>query len=185
MSNRVTLLLIAACFITPMIAAYVVFHFWQPQSHMNYGELIAPQPMPDIALKLTNGENFHLKQLRGKWIMLQVDSGECQQSCAQKLYNMRQVRLAQGKDMSRVERVWLITGEMAPNSAITGDYLGTWFVKANQAVFLQGLPKQDVVSKHIYIIDPLGNLMLRYPENADPRGMNKDLQRLLKVSSVG
>lgn len=184
-SGRIKILLLAAFFLLPFVAAYLTYYFWKPQSHTNYGELISPRVLPDIPLKLIDGTPFHLKQLRGKWVLLQVDSGNCHERCLQKLYNMRQIRLVQGKEMARIERVWLITNNVAPAPELNNEYTGTWQVRIGRSALLQQLSNQDSITKHIYLIDPLGNLMMRFPENPDSRRMIKDIQRLLKVSRIG
>ena len=132
-----------------------------------------------------DGAPFQLSQLRGKWVLVTLDSGRCDAYCDRKLIYMRQLRLTQGKDMERVERVWLISDNTAPPAAAVSDSQGTWLVRAAGSELLRQLPVQSALADHIYIVDPLGNLVLRYPRDTDASRMRKDLERLLKVSRIG
>lgn len=183
--NQIKLLLLLALFVAPVVASYVVFYFWQPQQRTNYGELLPPKPVPETTLQLTDGSPFSFARMKGKWILLTVDSGACKAYCLEKLYDMRQVRLTQGKDMDRIERVWLIDDEVAPAAATVAEFDGTWVVRAQRSPLLKWLPATHSSEDHIYLIDPLGNLIMRYPRSPDARKMVKDIVRLLKVSQVG
>jgi len=171
--------------VAPLIAAYVVFEFWSPVRRMNYGELIKPLSLPETALARLDGRSFRLSELKGRWVMVQVDEASCAEACRNKLYQMRQVRLTQGRDMQRVERVWLVADDVPVAQSLVENYAGTHIVRARNSVLLARFPAEHDVRDHIYLIDPLGNLMLRFPRNADPSRMKKDLERLLKVSWVG
>jgi cytochrome oxidase Cu insertion factor (SCO1/SenC/PrrC family) len=184
--GRIELLVILLVCAAPVVAAYLAFHLWQPQQGtMNYGELLPPRPLPDDALQLVDRRAFHLSELRGKWVLLQVDSAACNQNCQKKLYYLRQVRLTQGKDMQRIERVWIIDDNGTPQQNLMQEYAGTWFILGAGSTLLAALPTQGSAKDHVYVIDPQGNLMLRFPRNADPRKMVKDITRLLKVSQIG
>lgn len=169
----------------PVAASYLIYYFWQPAHTVNYGDLIGPLALPDPALTLADGAPFRLSQLRGKWVLVSVDSGGCGVHCDEKLLYMRQLRLTQGKDADRVERVWLITDDLAPRAESVANYPGTWLVRAAATGLSALFPAQGAVSDHIYVVDPLGNLMLRFPREPDPRRMIKDLSRLLRASQIG
>ena len=183
--GRLSLLLIAATAAAPVIAAYILFHFWRPSSFTNYGQLLPPASIADVSIGQADGREFRLDALKGKWVLLMVDSGTCDGFCRQKLYKMRQVRLTQGKDMERIERAWLIDDEARPSGELAAEYGGTRIVSARGSPLLSRLPADISVRDHIYVVDPLGNLMMRYPRDADPNRMKKDVTRLLKVSGVG
>lgn len=185
LSNKQTLLLIAAVCAIPIAAAYFMFFFAPPQQGMNYGELIEARPLPAHRLSGLDGRPFSLAELKGKWIMLQVDASSCDPRCRQALYHMRQVRTAQGKEMDRIERVWLLTDGGAPDAELLRQHEGTRVARLDDSVLEAALPADAGRSAHIYLIDPLGNVMLRYPENPDPKRMIKDFERLLKYSRVG
>jgi cytochrome oxidase Cu insertion factor (SCO1/SenC/PrrC family) len=179
-----SLWLIVALTAAPVAASYLLYYFWQPGRTANYGELIEPRPLPDPKLTLAGGAPFQLSQLRGKWLLVSVDSGRCDAHCDRKLLYLRQLRLTQGKNAERVERVWLVSDDAAPRNEAFSLYQGTWVVRA-EAGLLQHFPARGTVSDHIYLVDPLGNLMMRFPRDPDPRLMIKDLARLLKASQIG
>ena len=183
--RRTVLWVMLAVTIAPVAASYLIYFFWPPSRTVNYGELIEPRPLPDARLALADGTPFRLSSLRGKWILVTVDSAACDAYCEKKLYYMRQVRLAQGNEMERVERVLLINDDatLVPDKLAT--YAGTWLIRAGGSNILGLFPAQGIRSAHIYLIDPLGNLMMRYPPEPDARRMIKDLKRLLKASRIG
>jgi hypothetical protein len=148
-------------------AAYVLG--WRSGATSNYGELLPPRAVSAPALE----------PLRGKWVLVTLDAAACDASCEKKLYIVRQIRRAQGKDMDRVERFWALTDGAKPRpelvAAIEGTYVGTLAAGA--------FPGN--AADYIYLVDPLGNVMMRYPRDPDPSKMIKDLQRLLKYSRSG
>lgn len=185
-TSRWPLVWVAVASVAPFVLAYLTFYFWAPAGRMNYGELIEPaRPLADEALVRVDGQPFRLASLRGKWVLMQVDPGACDEACQRRLYHMRQVRRAQGKNMDRVERVWLVSDDAPLDSAVTRAFEGTYFVRAAGSRLLREPPLAGESGGHIYLIDPLGNLMLRFPRDADPSRMKRDVERLLKVSQIG
>lgn len=182
--RRIALAILALC-AAPFTAAWFAYFLWPPQSRVNYGDLIEARPLSDPALSSIDGVPFRLSQLRGKWILLQLDSGACGGECRKKLLYMRQVRLALGRDAERVERVWLLTDGAVPDAARLSDFAGTLVVRTAGSPILGEFPAARTPTSHIYVVDPLGNLMLRFPADPDPRRMLKDLTRLLRASRVG
>lgn len=185
MKPRTTLILIALVAAFPLVGAYVAYYVWQPEKRMNHGDLITPSPLPAGTLQTLQGDAFDFAALKGKWILLHADAGACDERCRSKLYAMRQVRLAQGKDMVRIERVWLLSDETLPAPGLLAEYEGTLVVRAAGTPLLAGLPAPRERAAHLYVIDPMGNLMMRFPENPDPRGVIKDLGRLLRPGRIG
>jgi predicted nucleic acid-binding Zn ribbon protein len=183
-SRRLALVILALC-AAPFVAAWLAYFVWPPQSRVNYGDLIDARPLMDPVLRGIDAKPFRVSQLRGKWILLQLDSGDCSEECRKKLVYMRQVRLALGKDAERVERVWLLTDGAIPEAAQLRDIQGTFVAQAAGSALLSEFPAAQNASGHIYVVDPLGNLMLRFPTDPDPRRMLKDMTRLLSVSRVG
>ena len=181
-------LVIAIC-AGPMIASYFTYYVIKPQGRTNYGTLLDPRlyPMPVLDTKTPDGKSIPLASLKGRWIMLQVSGADCGEPCKTKLFEMRQLRLTQGKNMDRVGRAWLITDDKPLDAALMHEYDGTYFLRANAAAVRAWLPVDIGTSAtdHIYLIDPLGNLMMRFPKNADPNKIKKDLTKLLMASSIG
>jgi hypothetical protein len=182
--RRVALVILVLC-AAPSVAAWFAYFVWQPESRANYGELIEPHRLPDPEMQGLDGKPFRLTQLRGKWIVLQIDSGACTEGCRKKLLYMRQLRLAQGKDAGRIERVWLLADQASPDAALIREFEGTRIARAAGSPVLAEFPAARSAVDHIYLVDPLGNLMLCFPADPDPQRMLKDLARLLKASRIG
>src|SRR5512140_685378 len=139
-TSRINLWLIGLLCAAPVAASYFAFYFAPPLRHTNYGELLATGPLSDERLQLADGAAFQLGRLRGKWILLMVDSGDCDEFCRHKLFTLRQLRLSQGKDMERIERAWLLSDAVAPPEGIVKDYEGTWLVRAAGSELIRQLP---------------------------------------------
>src|SRR5258706_7659540 len=151
----------------PVAASWLVWRFdLAPGATGNYGLLLPPRPLSAPAVAAH----------RGKWVLVQFDGGACDPWCERKLYIMRQIRRAQGKDMQRVERLWLLTDPVQPRAELRAAIEGTVIAPAGAGA---DFPAERSVIDHIYLVDPLGNLMMRFPREADPSRMIKDLQRLL------
>ena len=173
--GRVKLALLAAFFLLPIGASWLIWWFdLAPGVAGNYGTLLAPRAaaLPPLA------------GLKGKWVLVQFDGGACDAACERKHYFMRQVRRAQGKQMGRIERLWLVTDAVQPASALLAAIEGT-AIQLQSATLAATFPAGGSVRDHIYLVDPLGNLMMRFPREPDPARVIKDLQRLLKASSFG
>jgi hypothetical protein len=180
--NRLILWLVLGLCAAPVVASFVAYYWLRPSGHVNYGELLTPQPMPAAALSTLDGKPFRWSDLDREWVLVIADSAACDQRCREKLIYTRQVRLAQGKESERVERVWLLTDGGTPEAALVADHPGLHVVRADGSEALRILPAKTSPAAHVYVVDPLGNLMMRFPENADPRRMLKDLSRLLRHS---
>lgn len=180
-SRRILWLLIALC-AAPIIASYLAYYVWQPSGHVNYGELLEPRLMPNAALQSAEGKPFRFSDLKGEWVLLVADRAECGERCRTKLTYTRQVRLAQGRETERVERVWLVTDSGMPSPALLAEHPGLRVVRAETSEVLKALPASTTPADHIYVMDPLGNVMMRFPEDPDPRRILKDVSRLLRHS---
>ena len=169
----------------PATKNLIAHYNWQPRGGVNYGELIPARSLSDLLLRHLDQRAFRLSELKGKWILLQLDEADCAAACRAKLYDMRRLRLAQGREMERVERVWLILDEAPLETLLLREYDGTRMLRAAGSPLLAEFPPAGSVRDHIYVIDPHGNLMLRFPKDADPRKMHQDLARLLRASRIG
>ena len=180
-SRRPLWILIALC-IAPIIASYIAYYWWPPSEHVNYGELLEPHPLPDVELKTLDGKPFRWSELKGEWVLAVIDSGACDAWCQKKLIYIRQVRLAQDKEAERIHRVWLITDDVTPERALILGHEGLRMLRAGASPLLAAFPATRSRTDPIYVVDPLGNLMMRYPRDADPRRILKDVARLLRHS---
>jgi hypothetical protein len=184
--GRIRMLLIFLVCAAPVIASYVTFYFFRPDGRVNYGTLIEPaKPLPDASLTLLDGKPFRLSEFRGKWVLLTFDGGDCPGVCAEKLFKMRQVRTMQGKERERLERAWIITDQAQLSTQIIREHDGMKMLRAGTSPLVGEFPADGERTDHIYLIDPLGNLVLRYPDEPDIRGVANDLTRLLKASRIG
>jgi cytochrome oxidase Cu insertion factor (SCO1/SenC/PrrC family) len=185
LTPRSKFLLLVAVFVVPVIAAYLAFFGWRPAGHTNYGELITVTPLQQTAGALHDGTPFDLNTLQGKWVMVHVGPATCDADCAQQLYLMRQTRIAQGKAQSRIERLWVLSGDGAADPALLADHPGLHVWRPADAAFIEQFPATVERAHHIYLVDPLGNLMLRFPAEPEPKRIMKDLKLLLKASQIG
>ena len=187
--GRWKLLLIVAMCAAPVIASYFTYYVIKPTARTNYGDLLDPRnyPIPQLGATTLDGQPIALDAYKGKWIMLQTDDANCQDACKEKLLDMRQVRLMQGKEMDRIERVWLITDDQPLDTLLMREYDGTHMLRVKRAALAGWLPVAagGALADYIYIVDPLGNLMLRFPKKPDPYKMKKDIAKLLTASSIG
>ena len=180
--------LLAAMFFGPLAVAWVLYFDsgWRPGSTTNHGELVSPAvPLPPAALPTPGGDRLDADFLHGHWTLLYVGGETCGETCRRALHDSRQARLALGRLMDRVQRVYLYPGA-APDPAFLADEHPELVAAAvggpEGRALLETLPS---TSEGFWLVDPLGNVMMRYPPDADPEGMLKDLKKLLRVSRIG
>lgn len=195
--NRASLLLIFALFAAPVVMAWLLFFVfpgWVPTSTSNHGTLIQPiRPLPEFRLPTVAGETVDAGFLQGEWTFVYVHQGACEASCVQQLYKMRQVRLTQGKNIDRLQRLmlWDASGvDAAHRDQLQQHFPGQVSAilpnSASALLAVFAIDKQaPLAGERLYLVDPLGNLMMMYGPDDDPRGIIKDLERLLKYSGLG
>jgi hypothetical protein len=185
--GRLKMLLIFAVCASPVLLGTLAYWFYRSESTTNYGSFIEPQR-----------QAVGLESFRGKWVMFTIDSPQCDEFCAKRLYLMRQLRLTQGKDKDRLERVLLLSEPGKAEFLTSGveslekvhEGMHQLFLDADQRARLLGIEGQTlstdrIADKGIYLVDPLGHVMMRFPDDPDPSRMKKDLGKLLKWSRVG
>lgn len=195
-SGRKKLLVIFGLFAVPLLLATVWFHAVRfsggSWGNTAKGELITPAvPLEGIALT-ENGQPFDIDGLRGKWTIFYVpDALQCGEDCGEHLMLIRQLRLALNHRMERVQRVVLLDQPSVPE-AMQQAQLGLRVVTGSDAqreAFIGRLSQPteglEPVASPIYIIDPFGNLMMRFSPDQLPDQVHKDLKRLLKASRIG
>ena len=185
---------LAALFFLPLLASAWLYYgtSWRPGGHVNHGELIQPpRPLPQVELpRITlTGEPAvpDTPLFRNKWTLVYVGDGGCDASCQGTLYVMRQTRLALGTEMTRLERVFLVTANCCAKDYLARQHAGIAVLDASGAGGAQLLgqfPAGDRAHT-LFVIDPMGNLMMRYDVRRDPRGLLVDLRRLLELSQIG
>jgi hypothetical protein len=180
---RVLYAVIALCS-APVLASYLAYYVFPPSGRTNYGTLITPRPMPTAPFAALDGRPFSFRELAGRWVMVAAAPAACDAACASALLQMRQQRLMTGKERDRVERVWLITDDAPVASELLREYDGTFFVRAQSATVRELLAADGgPLTGHVWLVDPMGNLMLRWPQDPEPQRVKKDLSRLLAASS--
>ncbi|WP_407669209.1 SCO family protein [Orrella marina] len=174
----------------PVIAAFVVYYYpsLQPEGQTNYGSFVQPQkplPGPDT-LKVTtlDGKPFDLETIKGQWVFVTADNASCEEDCAKKLFIIRNVHAMTGKNVERLARVWFVTDDEPVPEKVLEAYKGTLMLRADPEQLAQYLDR-DGLEKSIWIIDPLGNLIMQYPEDPDPLRIRKDIGKLLHNSRIG
>ncbi len=176
-----TLLLLAAVTIAPVIASYTVYYLFPREPAANYGTLLPTAPIPGVEGARPDGSRFRLDDLRGRWVLVAYGSGECDTACERKLYATRQARTMQGREQDRIVRAWFVLGDAAPPAALLAQHPGLVVIRVPESVPAQ-FPGG---AAPLYLIDPLGNLVLQYPADPDIKGIADDLTRLLKASRIG
>ena len=187
---------LVALFFAPLLIAFALYYGgdgWRPAGSTHHGDLIDPaRPLPQVALPAPAGLELALESLRGKWTLIYIGGGQCDARCQAALVHMRQSRLALGDDMTRVNRLFLSTGDCCDQSYLDKEHAGLLVAHVDNPAgqqLLAAFPSyaQQPVSTagRIYIVDPLGNLMMSYAPDAPPKGLLEDMEKLLKLSHIG
>jgi len=196
--NLRTLAGLAALFFLPLLASFWLYYGtgWRPAGHVNHGELITPaRPLPAVTLPrvaLTAAAAHEPSAaypalFHGKWMLVYVGDGRCDSSCRQSLYVMRQTRLALGTEMTRVARVFLVSSHCCAKEYLAREQAGIAAFDAGSTGgtrLLSEFPAADSPNS-LFVVDPLGNLMMRYDVRRDPGGLLIDLKKLLGLSQIG
>jgi hypothetical protein len=185
-SGRLKMLIVLIVCAAPVIASYFMYYVVRPEARRNYGELIEPaKPMPALNAVDATGQTVPLSVLKDQWLFVSVGDTACDAVCERHLYLQRQLREGLGKDKDRLDWVWLRTGDGALSDTlrkatatatvlhVDESALGTWLQPA----------AGHRLSEHLYVVDPMGRWMMRFPADADPTRMRRDLERLLRASS--
>jgi cytochrome oxidase Cu insertion factor (SCO1/SenC/PrrC family) len=194
--NRLTLILIAIVVALPAVLSSLLYMSgWRPSSSGNYGDLVEPaRTIKNLELQTLDAGRLRVSDLHGRWAFVYFVADRCGTACEHSLYKMRQVRLTQGENANRLQRVLVVAdkGALDKLRIQLRDYPGMTVITgppenvrtlSEEFALPSGTPLDGL--GRIYLLDPLGRLMMSYPADADPSGMRKDLKRLLKVSRIG
>ena len=188
-SGRIRMLLVMLVCAAPVIASYVTYYFVQPQGRANYGQLIDPQrPLPAVMATTSDGAPVDLRSLKGQWLLVVVAKSGCDKLCEQYLYLQRQLRESLGREKDRMDRVWLVSDDAVPPARLADALAGATVLRVPQAQLAQWLAPAEgrQLDEHMYLVDPLGNWMMRFPAGMDAAGAAKakrDIERMLRASS--
>jgi hypothetical protein len=173
----------------PVIASYFTYYVVRPEGRRNYGELIQPQrPLPDLAATTPEGAQVRLAALKGQWLLVSVAGGACDATCQKHLYLQRQLRESVGKEKDRVDWVWLVSDTAPLPADISPALQKATVLRVDGAAIERWLEPAPghALPDHLYLVDPMGNWMMRFPAGMDTAGAAKakrDLERLLRASS--
>jgi hypothetical protein len=192
--SRRPMVVLALLFVVPLAIAFILYYGadWRPATSTEHGDLISPaRPLPEIALPTADGSAGSPKFLLERWSLVFVGDGRCLDRCRAALADMQRAREMLGKDISRVQSVFLATGQCC-DTQLPMTYPNLVVARAdgeNAGPMMALFPTYNEVpvvdAGRIYIVDPLGNLMMSYPSDATGIGMYEDLKKLLKLSHIG
>jgi len=188
--GRATMLLVLLACLAPVAASYFLYFVVRPQTRSNYAELIQPtRSLPaDLPLRTLGGQPVPAASLKDQWLMVVVAGGDCDSRCEALLYDQRQLREMMGREKDRIDRVWLVTDD-APlrppiGQAMQAGVPATVLRVPREALaaWLQPASGQ-ALEDHLYLVDPMGEWMMRTPVPLAPEKFKKDLERLLRASA--
>jgi hypothetical protein len=189
-SGRVKLLLILLACAAPVVASYVVYFVLPPSGPgVAYSAIIQPSvSMPDLALKDLDGRDVALGSLKGQWLLVVVGAGSCDAACEQRLFVQRQLRETMGRERDRIDKVWLVPDEspIRPELRRAIDAAPpVRTLRIARPVLQRWLRPGEghLLEDHIYIVDPMGEWMMRPPADPDPAKLKRDMERLLRASA--
>ena len=173
----------------PVIASYFTYYVIRPEGRRNFGELINPQrPLPNVSGTTLQGLPVNLQSLKGQWLLVSVAGAACDELCTQNLYLQRQLRQGLGKEKDRLEWVWLIDDAAPVAESLQAALQQATVIrvpKEQLAAWLQAEPGR-ALAEHLYLVDPIGNWMMRFPPRLDPQlapKVKRDLERVLRASA--
>jgi len=184
--GRQVLVLIGALFLVPLAISFALYYGqWRPSGSSSKGELITPaRPLDAAGLKQPDGRPAPDKVLTGKWSLIYIGDGACDAACRTALVLGRQTRLALNNEMTRVQRVFLATDHCCDTAYFAAEQPGLIALDASAAhKMLAQFPADRTHS--LYIVDPLGNLMMRHDAAQTTEDLLSDLKKLLKLSHIG
>jgi cytochrome oxidase Cu insertion factor (SCO1/SenC/PrrC family) len=187
--NFRTVFALGGLFLVPLLLSFWLYYgvHWRPSGAVNHGELIVPaRPLPDLSLADASGIPARHVFL-GKWTLVYVGNGGCDADCHATLFFMRQTRLSLNNEMTRVQRVFLSTGDCCDRAYLAAEHPGLRVFDASSTAAqpLLALFEPQGRPHGLFIVDPLGNLMMRYDARQPPQGLLEDLKRLLQLSQIG
>jgi cytochrome oxidase Cu insertion factor (SCO1/SenC/PrrC family) len=198
-SRRTIVMVFLTCAL-PIVAAFYLYFFDKPETTNNYGTILSPQvDVSKTVFKNINGEDFTMSQLDGKWVLIQAIKSNCNEVCQNAMFYQRQARKTKGKDMFRIERVAFVTDDGPLDTLLLRQFPDVHFVRASASDLQSWLPLSQglvgtkgsaevgALEDHIFMADPLGHVMMRFPRNdtLDFQKFRKDVSRLLWASNIG
>ncbi len=188
-TGRWKMLLVMAICAAPVVASYFTYYVIRPQGRTNHGTLIQPtRAMPslaDLPLQTLDGKAVDPSSLKQQWLFITVAGGACDAACEQQLYLQRQIRESLGKEKDRVDRVWLINDAQAMRPDLKKAMEGATVLRVAPDALSRWLAPEagHALTEHWYMVDPMGQWMMRFPAKAEPRLVLKDLNKLMRAAA--
>jgi hypothetical protein len=188
-SGRWKMLAVLAVCAAPVIASYITYYLIRPEARRSYGELVDPQrPLPALNATTPDGKSLALPSLKGQWLLVSVAGGACEAACEAHLYLQRQLRESLGKEKERLDWLWLVNDGQPVREALRPAVAQATVLSVDGAQLAQWLAPATghQLADHLYVVDPMGNWMMRFPAALDKAGAanaKRDLERLLRASS--
>jgi hypothetical protein len=188
-SGRWKMLLVLLLCASPVIASYITYYIIRPEGRRNFGDLIDPQKVvPNLTATSLDGKSVNLQALKGQWLLVSVASGACDTACQKHLYLQRQLRETLGQDKDRLDWVWLVSDAAAIPSAILPALKDATVLRlpAEQITMWMQPAQGQQLPDHLYLVDPMGNWMMRFPTGLDTAAVKKvksDIERVLRASA--
>lgn len=187
--GRWKMLLVLLLCASPVIASYVTYYFIRPEGRRNFGELINPQRVvPNLNANSLSGASVNLQTLAGQWLLVSVSGGACDAVCQKHLYLQRQMRESLGKEKDRLDWVWFVTDAAALPDALLPALKGATVLRlpAEQITSWMQPAAGQQLADHLYLIDPMGNWMMRFPAGLDAAAAKKakgDIDRVMRATA--
>lgn len=188
-SGRLKMLAVLAVCAAPVVASYLTYFVVRPEGRSNYGTLIQPtRALPALPLKALDGASVSVDTLRGQWLLVAVGPAACDAACEKRLFMQRQLREMLGRERDRLDKLWLVTDDapLAPGlQAALAAAPAMQVLRTDRAALAAWLAPAagQALEDHLYLVDPLGEWMLRVPANPDPAKVKRDLEKLLRASA--
>ncbi|NML43147.1 hypothetical protein HHL11_05245 [Ramlibacter sp. G-1-2-2] len=185
-SGRWKMLAVMLVCAAPVVASYLTYYVIRPEGHRSYGELIEPQrPIPPVAARTLDGQAVNLTSLQGQWLLVSVAGGACDAKCERHLYLQRQLREGLGRDKERMDWVWLVDDQAPVREALKPGLATATVLRMDPAQLAQWLAPEagHALAEHLYVVDPMGHWMMRFPAGVEPAKARRDLERLMRGSA--
>ncbi len=188
-SGRWKMLAVLLVCAAPVIASYFTYYVVRPEGRRNFGALVEPQrPLPAFDARSLDGRVVPLPSLQGQWLLISVAGGACDAACEQHLYLQRQLRESLGKYKDRIDWVWLVSDEAPVREALQPALATASVLRVDAQQLSQWLVPAagQALADHLYLVDPRGHWMMRFPARLDREGAasaKRDLERLMRASA--
>ncbi len=187
--GRVKMILVLLLCAAPVLASYFTYYVVRPEGRTNYGDLVLPtRSMPaSLGLQDLDGRAVAPEALYRQWLLVVVSPSNCDAACEKQLFMQRQLQQMLGRESTRLDKVWLVTDPAPLAPALLGALQAEPSVtvlradRAQLGAWLQPAEGQSL-DAHLYLVDPMGEWMMRFPVEPEPARVKRDISRVLRAS---